>query len=135
MYYKNGILKNNLYQTKFLYSLKQNIENCSKIVFYWYSSPKIAVFQIFHTRFFDGHFFGLQEGSMKSEILLPPMPSFENLVSVLSLVWDDVCSLPFCAKAAVVAIFFALNAYCLFMALYVFGAKSDFPYIEAQAKG
>ena len=51
-----------------------------------YPRPNIAVFQFFHARFFDGYFFGLQEGSMKSEILLPPMPSFENLVSVLSFV-------------------------------------------------
>ena len=83
----NRILKNNQYRTKIPYYLIQNTENSLKIAFFLYSRPKIAVFQNFHTRFFDGHFFGLQEGSMKSEILLPPMPSFENLVSVLSLVW------------------------------------------------
>ena len=32
----------------------------------------------------------MQEGSIKSKILLPPMPSSKNLVSVLSLVWRKV---------------------------------------------
>ena len=47
----------------------------------------MAIFQIFQARFLDGHFFGLQEGSMKSEILLPPLVAFESLPSVSSLGW------------------------------------------------
>ena len=46
-----------------------------------YSRPKMAVISIFQDRFFIGHFFGLQEGSMQLEILIPPMVAFENLVS------------------------------------------------------
>ena len=68
-------------------SFTKNTENYSKIAFFLCSRPKMAIFQIFQARFFDGHFFGLQEGSMKSEILLPPLVAFESLPSVSSLGW------------------------------------------------
>ena len=59
----------------------ENAENYSEMAFFLCSRLKKGRFFNFPGQIFFWHFFGLQEGTMQLEILIPPMVAFENLVS------------------------------------------------------
>ena len=60
----------------------KNIEKLWKVAFFLCSRPKMAVFQIFQDRFFHGPLISIQEGLLKTYILVSSLFAAENVVCV-----------------------------------------------------